>query len=345
MATGNSPTPSPIEHVVIIVKENHTFDTYFGAFPGAEGATGLDPAPDSPPSDPRHDHEAWLRRDDPPPHGARRQQYAEADIPAYFAYARQFTLCDHYFTDVASQSEPNHLMLIAADSPIIDNSSAHRAYQPQPLFDLPSLPAALEGKGLSWRNYGGYYHKHIAALQHSPSNVSSDAFDADVAAGRLPSVSWLYAPEGHGTGQGSLSEHPTASVRDGMLWTAGRVDAVGRSAAWASTVIFITWDDWGGWYDHVAPPLDRTWTGGGPAGFTGSQFRYGPRVGCLALSPYARRGYVSKTMRSHVSLVRFCEKTFGLDPLSAYDAAADDMADCFDFTQQPAPPPAWSPGA
>src|SRR3974390_473840 len=100
---------NPIQHVVIIVKENHTFDNYFGTFPGAEGDGTLAHAPDPPPSDPSHDHAAWLNR----VNGAAREQYYEADIASYFAYARLFPLCDNYFTDVASQSEPNHLMLIA----------------------------------------------------------------------------------------------------------------------------------------------------------------------------------------------------------------------------------------
>src|SRR5512142_1822036 len=88
---------NPIEHVIIIVKENHTFDNYFGTFPGANGDATLAHAPDPPASDPRHDHAAWLDR----AQIAVRQQYREADIPAYFAYARQFTLCDNYFSEIA----------------------------------------------------------------------------------------------------------------------------------------------------------------------------------------------------------------------------------------------------
>ncbi len=105
-----------IEHLVIIVKENHTFDNYFGIFPGANGIK-LARSPNPPPSDPDHRHSAWLTRDKT----SVRQQFVEADTPAYFAYARQFTLCDNYFTEVAGPSTPNHLMLIAADSPFIDN--------------------------------------------------------------------------------------------------------------------------------------------------------------------------------------------------------------------------------
>src|SRR5689334_15112287 len=133
---------SPLKHVVIIVKENHTFDNYFGTFPGTNGIT-LPQAPD-PVHDPLHDHQAWLNRNKSG--GAVHLQYKKQDIPAYWAFAQQYTLCDNYFTDVASQSEPNHLMLIAANSPLIDNfHPAHPGLhgQPSPPFKMPSLPKAL----------------------------------------------------------------------------------------------------------------------------------------------------------------------------------------------------------
>ena len=344
MATRSKPRPkpkphSPIQHVVIIVKENHAFDNYFGTFPGVNGDATLARAPDPPSNDPPHDHAAWLHRAT----GAVRQQYHEADIPAYFAYARQFTLCDNFFTEVASQSEPNHLMLIAADSPIIDNASPHRTYQPQAPFDIPSLPASLQKAGLSWKSYGDpsfNYFNHITALKGSAQIAAWNQFDVDAAAGKLHTVSWVYA-------SGIYDEHPPygsnagkPTVKLGMQWTVDRVNQIAKSKLWANTVIFLTWDDWGGWYDHVDPPLKETWPHGGPSpAYTNSQFSCGPRVGCLVLSPYAKQGYISKTFHSHVSIVKFCETTFGLKPLNARDKAADGMADCFDFTQKPAPPP------
>src|SRR5436309_6295006 len=159
-----------VKHVVIIVKENHTFDNYFGTFPGANGAQfphAGDPTPDPP-----HDHRAWLKRNGPT--GAVHLQYTQRDIPAYWAYAQQYTLCDNYFTDVASQSEPNHLYLIAAASPIIDNATPSRKYQPQPPYNLPSLPAALDTAGLQWRDYANpmeSYFRHISGIAASASNV------------------------------------------------------------------------------------------------------------------------------------------------------------------------------
>ena len=191
---------NPLDHVVIIVKENHTFDNYFGTFPGANGDATLARAPDPPPNDPPHDHAAWLHC----AKGAVHQQYHEADIPAYFAYARQFTLCDHYFTEVASQSEPNHLMLIAAGSPVIDNSNANRTYQPQPPYNITSLPANLALASHTWKAYvdpSFTYFSHISALKGSVQLVPWTQFDADATAGKLPNVSWLYAPS-------QFDEHP-----------------------------------------------------------------------------------------------------------------------------------------
>lgn len=333
-------TANAIRHVVIIVKENHTFDNYFGTYPQAAGVV-MPQAPDPLP-DPPHDHAAWLRR--ARGGGVQRLQYKQADIPIYWSYADHYTLCDNYFTDVASQSEPNHLFLIAADSPVIDNATRHRFYQPYPPYNMPSLPATLEAHGRTWRDYADTresYFPDVATLAGSASIVPAAQFDKDVAAGFLPDVAWLYAPAG-------LSEHPGASsggpvVGPGMQWTADRVTAVGASPLWASTAIFITWDDWGGWYDHVAPPSVAKWIFGGPQGYTGSQFRYGPRVPCLVVSPYAKRG-INHQFYSHASIVKFCLRLFALSPWNVPALApgdrSGDMWECFDFNQAPlAPPP------
>jgi len=323
--TGRGATP--IAHVVLIIKENHAFDNYFGTFPGANGAT-LPRSPNPPPKDPNHGHAAWLTRAST----AVRAQFVEADIPAYFAYARQFTLCDNYFTEVAGPSTPNHLMLIAAASPVIDNPprSAGSAAYP-----LPSLPLALERANLSWRNYGGYAFDLIAELKGRPT-LTPEQFAKDAARGDLPAVSWLYAPH-------DASEHPRdpsdrggnpliGNVTHGMQWTVDQVTAIVQGGLWPSTAIFVTWDDWGGWFDHVTPPNVEAWR-------DGTQFRYGSRVGCLALSPYAKTGYISHALHSHASLLRFCETTFGVPALNARDGQAGDLSDCFDFSQTPAPPP------
>ncbi|HEY6222549.1 MAG TPA: alkaline phosphatase family protein [Gemmatimonadales bacterium] len=319
----------PVQHVVLIIKENHTFDNYFGTFAGADGVH-LTHSLNPPPKDPDHRHGAWLTR----ARTSVQQQFTEHDIPWYFAYARQFTLCDQYFTDVAGPSTPNHLMLIAAASPVIDNPPRYRLAPGEPLFDLPTLPDALHKANRTWKNYGGYAFDFFKSL-HGRNTFPSSQFAVDARAGKLPSVSWVYAPH-------DASEHPpdpsdesnplVGNVTHGMEWTVRQVDAIVHGGLWPRTVVFITWDDWGGWFDHVDPPVAEHWK-------DGTQFRYGSRVGCLVLGPYAKRGHISRVLHSHVSLLKFCETTFGLKPLNARDKAADDMSDCFDFTRAPASPP------
>jgi phospholipase C len=325
-----SSKPRPIEHVVIIVKENHGYDNYFGAYPGGNGAT-LPASPNPPPSDPDHRHAAWLTRDRTAP----RVAFPQSDIPRYWGYADQFTLCDNYYTDVAGPSTPNHLMLIMADSAgLIDNpATKYRKHPGPPLVDQPSLPSQLDKAGLSWGNYNGYAFEFIKYTARKKK--SWQQFAVDASAGRLPAVSWLYSDEVE-------SEHPAdtatqraadmGDVSKGSQWTVSQVQTIVSAGLWPRVAIFITWDDWGGWWDHVAPPEVESWT-------DGTQFRFGGRVGCLVLSPYARKGFVSKAQHSHVSLIRFCENNFGLPSLNARTQASDGMEDCFDFGQAPLPPP------
>lgn len=318
-----------LQHVVIIVKENHGFDNYFGTFPGADGMT-LPRSPNPPPRDPDHRHGAWLTRDTT----AVRAQFVEQDIPQYFSYARQFTLCDHYFTDVAGPSTPNHLMLVAGDSPIINNPPGYRGGAGGPLFDLPSLPAQLEAAKLSWGNYGGYVFSLLKQLVGRNTHPS-ERFRQDALAGTLPSVSWVYAPHEASEHAPDPEDHANplvGNVTHGMQWTVDQVNAIVQGGLWPRTAIFITWDDWGGWFDHVDPTAIETWNDGSP-------FRYGSRVPCLVLGPYAKRGHISKVLHSHVSLLKFCERVFSLSSLNKRTTAAHGMTDCFDFTQAAGPPP------
>jgi len=144
-------------------------------------------------------------------------------------------------------------MLITADSPIIANPSRYRLPVGAPLFKLPSLPMSLEKAKLTWGNYGGYAFDFIQDL-HGRPQLKSGQFQTDAGAGNLPTVSWVYAPH-------DASEHPpdrndagrplVGNVTHGMQWTVNQVNAVVKGGLWPKTVIFITWDDWGGWFDHV----------------------------------------------------------------------------------------------
>jgi hypothetical protein len=143
-------------------------------------------------------------------------------------------------------------------------------------------------------------------------------FQSDVARGHLAPVTWLVTDAAH-------SEHPPASTCLGENATVSEVNAIMRSRFWKDTAIFVTWDDFGGFYDHVAPPHR-------------DQLGLGPRVPTLVISPYARRGYVDHTTYDFASLLAFVEKRFGLPPLTFRDAEAADMTAGFDFTAAPAPP-------
>ncbi len=330
-----------VDHIVIIVKENHTFDNYFGTFPGANGET-LATADNPPTVDPDHKHQTWMKRAlDVRFH----VQYGQTDIPGYFDLAQRYTLCDNYHAEVAGPSTPNHLMLICADSPVINNPRNHYNPRAGDGYDLASLPLQLENAGKTWANYGGYAFHFINELAGHRNNHSRDLFTQDAMAGNLPNVSWVY-----GDGRPDLSEHPKQNVTQGSDWTRQQIDAIVQGGLWDKTMIFVTWDDWGGWYDHVEAPNVETWDSRRaqrPADafpeFDGEQFRYGSRVGCLAIGPYAKPGFISHQLNSHVSLVRFCQSNFGLPPLNTRDGSSNAMTDCFDYTQHPNPaPPAWA---
>jgi phospholipase C len=139
----------------------------------------------------------------------------------------------------------------------------------------------------------------------------------DIADNNLAQVSWVVP-------QFPNSDHALASSDTGPQWVASIIDAVGASPYWKDTAILVVWDDWGGWYDHVPPPrLDV--------------MGLGFRVPLIVVSPYARHNYVSHVQHEFGSILHFTEATFGVSPLSASDARADELNDCFDFTQSVTP--------
>lgn len=323
------PAPADrIQNVVIFIQENHTFDSLFADFPGADGEFAGKVCSDSLHGDPPHQHLDALR-----PGGATtptsKCSYTEATAPNYWKVARAFSLCDQYYTDVRGPSHPNFLMLVAAQSPII-NTPFPDNQCPAFCLDLPTIADRLDAKGLTWRDYGGIL-TNIQSKYQRPEvfDTRDEEFFADVTAGTLPNVSWLisvFLKEGE-----AKSGHPPAKLCDGENYMVKVLNALMTGPQWASTAVILVWDDWGGFYDHVEPPVVETWTDNTP-------FRYGQRVPCLVISPYARPGYVSHLRHSHVSTLKFMETLFGLEPLTERDATASDLLDCFDFTQAPLPP-------
>jgi phospholipase C len=196
-----------------------------------------------------------------------------------------------------------------------------------PCFDRPALSDLLDSASLTWRYYqhlygSGLWHA-FDAIQHvrygkDYANVisPSQTILTDISSGQLPALSWVMpASEAY-------SDHPGSRSAKGPSWVAAVVNAVGESQYWNSTAIFITWDDWGGWYDHVAPKMYN-------------HFELGFRVPLVIVSPYAKAGYVSHRRHEFGSILRFSETVFGLGSLDATDKRSDNLLDSFDFMQQP----------
>ena len=321
----SAPTPytDHIKNIVFFIQENHTFDSLFAGFPDTNSEFAQQECADALQRDPPHKHSDALI-----PGGATTAEancsYTEADAPNYWKAARAFTLCDNYFSDVRGPSHPNYLMMIAGQSPIIDAPSPSDVC-PAFCLDITVLPHRLDATGLTWRDYGGIFTS-IKSLVGRPEVMDfQDAqFFEDAAAGTLPNVSWLNS--GFLYESYPKSGHPAASLCGGENYAVSVLNAVMSGPQWPSTALFLVWDDWGGFYDHVEPPVVESWKDGTPS-------RYGHRVPCIVMSPYARGGYVSHTFHSHVSLLHFAETVFGLEPLTERDAQASDMLDCFDFKQ------------
>jgi len=256
------------------------------------------------------------------------------------------------FSSVHSESFPNRLYSIAAQSGgVISNPNEVSEWgcdapatasvavlhsdgsqtKEAPCFDFPTVADSLQNAGISWKFYAassgqpGYIFSTLDAIKHirnsplwSEHVVPYTQFTADAQAGKIPAVSWLMSDLAE-------SEHPLSSACEGENWTVAQLNAVMQGPDWNTTAIFVTWDDFGGFYDHVPPPQLDT-------------FGLGPRVPLLIISPFAKKGYISHTVYEFSSVLRFIEERFGLQPLTGRDSSANDMLDSFDFTQQPTAP-------
>lgn len=320
-ATAQNAAPTPIDHLVIILRENHSYDNYFGTYPDGNGKTAGRRCEDERP-DPPHLRDHALQGVTVGVRGY--CHYVQEDIPNYFAYAKQFVLCDNYFADILGPSYPNYFMLMAAQTPTLD----HIREETRGRYELPTIADRLSDKSIPWRNYDGgirmvtMFKRALGSGNIHPLNQ----FAVDAATGRLPAVSWL-------TPHIADSEHPPYSVRRGENWTVRQINAVMQSPVWPRSAILVVWDEWGGFWDHVKPPVVQK-----EKGFFGQAIRYGYRIPCLVIAPHAKRGYVSRTLYSHASVLRTIEKVFDVQPLNEVDAVANDLLDCFDFTQTPREP-------
>jgi phospholipase C len=386
----------PIKRVVILIKENRSFDNFFGRYPGADGAASgitssgervrLTVARDVEDPDLGHEFDDGVvavnggRMDgfDLVNQGEDLRGYSSftrRGIPAYWAYADEFVLTDRMFSSVYGPTLPEHLYLLGAQSAgavsnlIPTEVERKGAYCDDPgdmvtafrklrkdekkrvmtleeqaaadqireyweivraCFDFEVLPDLLNDAGVSWRYHfseNGLWFNALRAIRHiryskywGPNAVKETEFTdnlmEDIKNGDLQEVTWVVPAKG-------FNEHPGGpSVCMGENWTVAHINALMNSEYWKETAIFVLWDDFGGFYDHVPPPHYDV-------------MGLGPRVPVLVISPWAKQGYVDHTTYEFASILKFIERLHGLPCMTQRDCIADDMFGAFDFSRQP----------
>jgi phospholipase C len=296
----------------------------------------------------------------PPKHVRAYGYVPHSETQPYFAMATRYAFADRMFQSNQGPSFPAHLYVIAGTSaPSVDSmlriaenprlterrgttagcdspddtrvklidAAGHENRTMYPCLDRPTILDVLGEKHLTWH----YYQSHkgaglwnaVDAIRHirfGPRYANDVAFPptlffSDVSKGTLSDVSVV-------TPTADNSDHAGITNLTGPAWVAQVVNAIGTSPYWKDTAIFVTWDDWGGWYDHVQPPIY-------------SSDSLGLRVPLIVISPYTPAGYVSHRQHEFGSILKFVEETFGLESLNTTDLRADNLADCFNFKQSP----------
>jgi phospholipase C len=339
------PHRTSLSHVVVVTMENRSFDHFLGWLPGADGRqAGLvyTDAIDVPHAthplapdfqgcghvDPDHSWtggrvalaggacDGWLRT------GANDDfaigYYTQADLPFLGQAAQDWTVCDRYFAPMMGPTFPNRLYLNSGATDRIENTGD--------LCTLPTIWDRLADAGLDGRyySYGTFPFLSLWGTKYRPISRPYDTFLEDCATGRLPTVAFVDAPSAGESSGESSDDHPFGDVRAGEAWLAGTYRAVTTSPAWRRTLLVITFDEWGGFFDHVppseAPDVDPTYA------------LRGFRVPCLLVSPWSRRGGVASRTFDHTSILRMIEWRWNLTPLSVRDASANNLADALDFS-------------
>jgi phospholipase C len=221
-------------------------------------------------------------------------------------------------------------------------SMTHPCFEHATLTDLIDNPPVGARQGISWRYYtptegiiwnGPAAIRHMCQPQGAPPTCQGPDWSngkevinqaqvlTDIAQNNLASVSWVIPNT-------FSSDHARYTDGTGPSWVASIVNAIGESPYWNNTVILITWDDWGGWYDHVPPPIDPVY----------GYYENGFRVPLLVVSPWTPAGYVSQPTHTFGSILKFIEEAFGLPlipPGDMADSRSDDLSDFFNFSAPP----------
>ena len=346
------PGKSGIKHVVVLMMENRSFDHFLGWLPKARGVqAGLSYVDENGATfstahltdfqgcahpDPDHSYDGGRVQFN---NGAcdgflkgRNDQYAigyytKEDLPFYGNAAPYWTTCDRYFAAVMAPTYPNRFFMHAGQTDRFNNSG------PFPTT-LPTIWDRLAAAGLTGKYY--YVDAPVVALwgsKYLPIAHKIPDFLADCASGDLPEVSFVdpkFIDSGTGT---SGDDHPHADIRVGQAFVNQIYEAVKNSPAWENTVFVINYDEWGGFFDHVAPVVGRD---ANPL----ARLR-GFRVPCIVISPFARRNHVAHRIYDHTSILKMIEWRWSLEPLALRDAHARNIAEVLDFKRPNYDAPSW----
>lgn len=364
-----------IDHIVVLMKENHSYDNYFGMLGRGDGftlgpdGTPLNSNPDaaghqvpvhhlSLPLNPPHVSQTWdsshrqwnggamdgfvTTTGSADPMG----YLDESDLPWYYSFARAFGIGDRYFSSLLGQTFPNRRFLQAATSAGQVNDTIPNPFIKGPAGGL--IWDLLDAHGISWINY----FAEVPDLALWPRNLvrwhghlrEIGEFGEDCRAGRLPAVS-LITPEVF-TDEGEFEDDQL-----GEAATASLYESASASSSWPRMMFIIAWDEGGGYYDHVAPPPavppdDIPPDIHVPPDEPGGYDRYGFRVPCLVASPFAKPGHVSSVVYDHTSILATIELKWNLPALTRRDAVASPLTDFLDLGQPPrflTPPPLQHP--
>ncbi len=348
---GPPPSPiiagtTPIDHVFVIMKENHAFDNYFGTYPGVDG---LPPNMSLPDGYGGNVSPHWMATDWSPDilhsRGAELTAYANGtndgfaiavdgsdrslanvamgyydrrEIGDYWTLAGTYTLADRYFQSMLGPTIPNRFFSFAGTNAGQTTNALFGAS-----FNVPTVFDQLAARGITWRYYytpGAFhgplpsYFSGIATNQSMRAElVTMDHLLPDLGANHTVQVTYMDPEDDFG-----ISEHPPQNVTEGEAWTMSVVHAIMALPSWNRTAIFLTWDENGGFYDHVPPPQVDAWG-------------YGFRVPMIVISPYARRGFVDTEVMDHTSIMKFIAMNWNLPGLTPRESAASGMFSAFAF--------------
>jgi len=344
------PQLSGIDHIVVVMMENRSFDHIMGWVPGAEGVQAGLTFPDTngnfqathnlapdyqncSSADPDHSYEGGrAHANGEAMNGFLMTQpagdtfpvgyYTSESVPFYAGCAASWTICDHYHTGILSCTFPNRIYMHAGQTDRKTNSFT--------VSTLPTIWDSLKAAGVSRR----YYFSDVPLIAlwgkaHLDIARPFSKFKEDAAAGRLPSVCYI-DPAMLGEGKGtSRDDHPYADIRDGQAFLNEIYDALRASPNWSRTLMIVNYDEWGGFYDHVSPPYAPVT----PEEFaaTGNDGRLGIRVPLVAIGPRARRGHVEKQQFDPNSVLNMIAWRFNLAPLGAR-ASSTNFAYALDFS-------------